>query len=169
MNARQTLRATLACGLVTLVAACGGGGGGDSTPPAPGTDVVVVTPTSMATFVSGYTGGLAALNTYAGLTSASFLDLFDTAFLDAGTSKTQVASNLSQEAVVVAASPDFPSFPMARLSDASITNCNATTQVCTLTGTLTNADADTTAVTFSTQVKVATDGKVRLLGDQSNG
>jgi lipopolysaccharide export system protein LptA len=53
---------------------------------------------------------------------------------------------------------------MASLSEVSIDACDAN-NVCTLTGTLTNSDADTTSVTFTTQVKI-TDGKVRLYGDQ---
>jgi hypothetical protein len=39
--------------------------------------------------------------------------------------------------------------------------------VCTLTGTLTNADADATAVPFSTQV-VLESGNYRVLGDQKS-
>jgi hypothetical protein len=46
----------------------------------------------------------------------------------------------------------------------TISGCDAA-NVCTLTATLTNADADTTTVSFTTRVSFS-NNKFRLLGDQ---
>jgi hypothetical protein len=142
-------------GLVALLSACGGGSG------TPSTD-------KQNTFISDYSNGLKVLNTYAGLTSSAFLDLFDATFLDSGITKPLLSASLAQEAAAAAASPDLPSFPMAGISNASISACD-TSNVCTLTGTLSNNDVDTsvdntTSITFTTRVKFI-DGKYRLLGD----
>lgn len=142
--------------LAALLTACGGGS--NSGPVSP------LTSTNKQAFATAYNSGLGALGSYAGLTDTSFLDLFDGAFLDAGYAKTDVTANLEQESAAMATAPDLSLYPMASLSAVSIDGCNAN-NVCTLTGTLTNSDADTTALTFTTQVKV-TDGKVRLYGDQ---
>jgi hypothetical protein len=142
--------------LAVLLTACGGGS--NSSPVSP------LTSTNKQAFAAAYNSGLGALGSYAGLTNASFLDLFDGTFLDAGYAKTDVAANLAQESAAMAIAPDLSLYPMASLSGVSIDACDAN-NVCTLTGTLTNSDADTTSVTFTTQVKIS-DGKVRLYGDQ---
>jgi len=161
MNERLSCRVAAVCGLVAMLGACGGGSDAPSTDVASNVD-------KQNTFVSDYTQGLKTLSAYAGLASASFLDLFDATFLDAGNTKPLVSASLAQEAVAMAASPDLPSFPMAALSAASISACDSS-NVCTLTGTLSNNDVDasvdnTTAITFTTRVKYS-DGKFRLLGD----
>ncbi|NCV25249.1 MAG: hypothetical protein EBW58_03355, partial [Betaproteobacteria bacterium] len=58
--------------------------------------------------------------------------------------------------------------PQVTLANASVTDCVGTTQgdlICTLSGTLSNQDADVTSVQFTTQLRMA-DGKLRLYGDQ---
>jgi hypothetical protein len=150
-------------GLVALLGACGGGSNAPSTDTATNAD-------KQNTFIADYTNGLKVLNTYAGLTSTVFVDLFDATFLDAGNTKPLVSASLAQEAAAAAASPDLPSFPMAGLSTASISACDAS-NVCTLTGTLSNNDVDTsvdntTSIIFTSRVKYS-DGKFRLLGDGS--
>jgi hypothetical protein len=147
--------------LVALLSACGGGSGSANPNSATNTD-------KQTTFIADYTDGLKTLNTYAGLTSAAFLDLFDATFLDSGNTKPLLSTGLAQEAAAAAASPDLPSFPIVGLSTASISACD-TSNVCTLTGTLSNNDVDTsaentTSITFTTRVKYS-DGKFRLLGD----
>ena len=162
INARQLYRTALASSLLGLLTACGGGSDGDPVPvTTAATDTV-----KQAAFAADLTGGLSALGTYGGLTSASFVDLFDDAFLDAGYTKSEVRGNLAQEATAVTIAPDLSSFPMAMLSAVSISDCSAS-GICTLTGTLTNSDADTTAVTFTTQVKYV-NGKFTLYGDQKS-
>ena len=163
MQARSSLRLALAGGLLALLAACGDDSSSSSTP-APAPASTAPTAAQQTAFATDYTGGVNALGGFGGLTSTAFVDNFDDAFLDAGYTKAQVRDNLAQEAAAMAISPDLSSFPMGQLSDVTITACDAS-GVCTLTATLTNSDADATAVTFTTQVKVS-NGKVRLYGDQ---
>ena len=164
MNKKSIYRAAWAGVVLASLSACGGG---DSSTPS--TDVAT-NAGKQSSFVADYTQGLKVLNSYAGLTSAAFLDLFDASLLDAGNTKSLLSASLAQEAAAMAASPDLPSFPMAALSTASISACDAS-NVCTLTGTLSNNDVDasadnTTAITFTSRVKYS-DGKFRLLGDGS--
>jgi hypothetical protein len=148
--------------VLALLAACGGGGdGGGSAAPSAG---AAPTENDKAVFATNFGAGLNALKTYAGQTSAAFLDLFDDAFLDAGYTKAQLRNNLSQEAAATALGVDVSSFPGVTLSAVTITACDAA-NVCTLTATLTNADADTTTVSFTTRVSFS-NSKFRLLGDQ---
>lgn len=166
MNAPKFLKLALAGSLISLLAACGGGD-----------DDVASDADAQSSFISAYTSGLDALGSYAGLVSSSFRDLFDAGYADSGVTKSDVVAALDSEVAISQTSPDFvyPAFPMAKLSKASIGNCDAATKICTLTGTLRNSDADPTGadasavteVTFSTQVRYDASGKVRLLGDQS--
>ena len=165
MYVHSSLRVALAGGLLALLAACDDDSSSSSTPaPAPAPASTAPTAAQQTAFATDYTGGVNALGGYSGLTSTAFVDNFDDAFLDAGYTKAQVRDNLAQEAAASAISPDLSSFPTGQLSDMAITNCDAS-GVCTLTATLTNSDADATAVTFTTQVKIS-NGKVRLYGDQ---
>jgi hypothetical protein len=151
------IRTSLAgLGLMALLSACGGGGSS-------GTFQASTAVTT--SFASAYTAGLSGLTAFAGLNSTTLADLFDNAFLDSGSTKADVVAALQSEAQAAATSPDFPSFAQITISDISITNCVAATQVCTLSGTLTNKDVDTTSVPFTTQVKLS--DKARLFGDQS--
>jgi hypothetical protein len=144
-------------GMLALLSACGGGDGGstETTPSA----------TATSSFVTSYSTGLSGLSSFAGLNSSAVADVFDSAFLDSGSTKSDVVSALQSEAQAAAVSPDFPSFSQVALSNVTISNCDAATQVCILSGTLTNSDVDTTSVPFTTQVKLS--DKVRLYGDQS--
>lgn len=151
------IRNTIAgIGMLALLSGCGGGDSpGNPNPSAEATNA----------FSSAYSGGLASLTSFAGLTSTALADVFDAAYLDSGSSKADVVAALQSEAQAVAVSPDFPSFAQLSLSNVSISNCDATTKICTLTATLTNSDVDTVSVPFTTQVKLS--DKVRLYGDQS--
>lgn len=159
MNKRPSLRLAAAGALFSMLAACGGGSGGSTAGSSGDT-------AQQNAFITAYTNGLKALNTYTGLVSSSFVDLFSDTFLDAGYTKSLVRDNLAAEAVATAVAPDLSLFPMVNLSDVAITNCNAA-NVCTLTATATNTDADTTAVTFTTQVQYI-NGKFQLYGDQGS-
>jgi hypothetical protein len=134
--------------------ACGGGGSstagsGDS-----------------SAFAASYAANLSQLSTAAVLTSPALQDQFSTNYLDAGTTKTQVVAALNQDAAAIGADSSFSLFPMGSLTDVSVSNCNSA-NVCTLTGTLTNADADSTSVPFATQI-VLENGTWRLYGDQQS-
>ena len=144
--------------LAVLLSACGGGGD-DGPPPAAATNGA-----TQSDFFAAYGNGLGALNTSAGLTSTAFADTIDDGFVDAGYTKPVLRDNLAQEAAALAVSSELSSFPMVSLANPIISNCNAA-DVCTLTATIVNADADTTAVSFTTQVKFSA-GKLRLYGDQ---
>jgi hypothetical protein len=162
----SSLRLTVVAGLLAALAACGDGNDPivtGTTPPTGGSSTTL-TAAQQSAFVSDYGNGVAALNTYAGLTSTSFLDLFDDGFLDAGYNKPSLRANLAQEATARSTTPDL-AFPGVTLSGMTISNCNAA-GVCTLTATVTNADVDSTATTFTTLVKLQ-DGKVRVYGDQT--
>jgi hypothetical protein len=163
MQPGQRFRFLIASSVLAVLAACGGGGDGGGSASTP-TGSATPTENDKAVFATDFGAGLNALKTYAGQTSAAFLDLFDDAFLDAGYTKAQVRNNLSQEAAATALGVDVSSFPGVTLSAVTITACDAA-NVCTLTATLTNADADTTTVSFTTRVSFS-NSKFRLLGDQ---
>ena len=135
-------------GSTALLAACGGSN-----------------PTEQEVFASKVTPAFASLGTATGLTSTSVVDLFDVKFLDGGTTKSDVKASLDGSAAALADAPDASLFPLATISDIAITNCDSN-NVCTLNGTLSNADADRTDVTFTTKVKLA-NGTYLFLGDQS--
>lgn len=164
MNVPKLLKVAFVGSLISMLAACGGGDGDVTNDTAARTD-----------FISSYTAGLDTLGSYGGLVSVAFRNLFDSGFAEGGVTNSQVTAALDGEAYALQASPDVPAFPMAKLSKASIDNCDAVTKICTLTGTLGNSDADPTGadasavteVTFTTQVRYGDDSKIRLLGDQS--
>jgi hypothetical protein len=135
-----------------VLTACGGGGG-NPPPPAPA-----------AAAAPSYPDTLAQLNTASGLTSSALAAVFDAAYLDSGMTKAQVLDALGQEAAAMGASPEHSLFPQVALSNVSLTGCDSN-NVCTLNGTLLNADGDGTSVDFSTRV-VNSNGGYRLLGDQ---
>lgn len=145
----KKLQGALALAAAGLVAACGGGGG--STP--------------AQEFAQNFSASVQAMASPGGLTSAALLDLFAGTYLDAGMTKDQLTAALRADAAALASTPEFSLFPLAFLTDVTLTNCDAQ-NVCTLNGTLTNSDADTTSVPFSAKVQVA-NNTVRLLGDQS--
>jgi hypothetical protein len=172
MNAPKLLKVAVVGSLISILAACGGG---DSDVVVGGVGDVTNDTAARSGFISSYTAGFDVLNSYGGLVSVAFRDLFDSGFAEGGVTKSQITAALDGEAYALQASPDFPTFPMAKLSKASIGNCDAVTKICTLAGTLSNSDADPTGadasavteVTFTTQVRYGDDSKIRLLGDQS--
>lgn len=122
-------------------------------------------PSTEEAFTSRLTPALASLSTAAGLASSSVLELFDASYLDGGATKADVKAALESNAAALAASPDASLFPLLSITNVSVTGCDAN-NVCTLSGTLSNADADTTDVAFTTKVKLAY-GSYVFLGDQS--
>lgn len=131
-----------------------GCGGGDSSP------------TSIETFKSAYASSLAALNSPAVLAGASVQDLFDTKFLDSGFTRADIVAALNSEGSAIQNASDYSSIPQVTLVNATVSDCvSGPEYLCTLTGTLTNGDADTTSIPFTTKLRFA-DGKLRLYGDQ---
>ena len=156
---KSSLRALLgAVAAASVLAACGGGG---SSSPALTTDAN----TTPGTGATTYAALLSQLSTPAGLASAQAASVFHDDYLDSGMTKPQVVEALGQEGAALSAVPGHSLFPQAALSDVQVTGCDAN-NVCTLTGTLLNSDADSTSVQFSTKV-VNSNGTYRLLGDQS--
>lgn len=153
---KSSLRVLLAAlAAASALAACGGGGSSPDVPTAP------------ATGAATYATLLSQLSTPAGLTSSQAASVFDDNYLDSGMTKPQVIDALGKEGVALAGVAEHSLFPQASLSDVQVSGCD-TNNVCTLTGTLVNSDADSTSVQFSTKV-VNNNGTYRLLGDQSRG
>lgn len=154
---KSSLRALLgALAAAAALAACGGGGGSS---PAGSTDV------SSGTGATTYAALLSQLNTPAGLAGSRADAVFHDDYLDSGMTKPQVIDALAKEGAALSASSEHSLFPQAALSDVQVTGCDAN-NVCTMTGTLLNSDADNTSIQFSTKV-VNSNGTYRLLGDQS--
>ncbi|GAC1603231.1 MAG: hypothetical protein NVS3B2_07560 [Ramlibacter sp.] len=132
----------------TGLAACGGSDGPD--------------PLAGAT---SYANAIAQANSAAGLNSTALQSSFATGYLDAGMTQAQLVDALGKDAAAFA-TPGYSGQPLVGLTDVAVSACTES-NVCTITGTLTNADADTTAVPFSTQI-VLENGSYRVLGDQKS-
>lgn len=115
-------------------------------------------------FLAKFNAGLSALGTAGTIAGSAVADVFDENYLDMGAKKADLVAALSATSQAAGANPDLSLFPMAQVTNATLTGCDSDT--CTLNGTITNSDADTTAVDFSTKVKVV-NGVVYLYGDQS--
>ena len=153
MISKRVFSSSIVLSAVLTLSACGGG----ST-----TIDLQAVATEFSTKVSS---NLSALTTSAGLKSQALLDLFDDKFLDGGVTKAALVDLLGINSTTLGTNPELSLFPMATVSNAKVT-CGDT-NICTLTGTLTNSDADTTSVDFSTKVLVNTRG-VFFYGDQSS-
>jgi hypothetical protein len=135
------------------LSACGGSSSGSSS----------TTPTS--DFNSNLQTSVSTASTSSGLTSTTTTDLIDTAYKDSGNTKTAQVAYLQAEAAAITANTDLSGFVGYTVSNVQITNCDSN-NVCTMTATLTNTDADTTTADITTKVKQGADGKYRLYGDQ---
>lgn len=156
MNPQRIFLVVAALSAATLLAACGGGGGSVSSP----------TGAELAdSFTAKYSSGLLATNTSAGLSTAAVADSFDAAYLDAGLKKADVLATLSLNSQTLGTNPELSLFPVSSVSKGVVSNCDAN-NICTFSATLTNADADSTVVDFTTKVKIV-NGSLYLYGDQS--
>lgn len=155
MKARLVSHLVLGVSLATLLSACGS----DAAPPASSAKI--------DDFVAQYNRQLASVTA---MNTAEFADLIDDQFLDAGYNKAQMLANLKADAAAQADStngiPSDQIFPLLAIKDASVSNCNDATGVCTLTATYVNPDADATSATMSVPVHWGKDGHFRLYGDQ---
>ena len=138
---------SLAISLAVSLAACGGGS--DKTGAA----------------VSTFNATLSNLSNVAGLSSPATLASFDASYMDAGYTRAMLVAELAANADALQTNPDLSLFPGGTLSNVVIAGCDIK-NVCTMTATLTNSDADVTAVDFSTKV-VLSNGTYLLLGDQA--
>ena len=115
--------------------------------------------------VSTFNATLSNLSTEAGLASPATLASFDASYMDAGYTRAMLIADLAANADALKTNPDLSLFPGGTLSNVVIAGCDIK-NVCTMTATLTNSDADVTAVDFSTKV-VLSNGTYFLLGDQA--
>jgi hypothetical protein len=156
MNHRHTFFAVFALGAATFLTACGGGSGSVSSP-----TVAELTDS----LVSRYNSGLSAMGTSTALAAGAVADSFDTAYLDAGFKKTDLLASLTLNAQTLGTNPELSLFPTSSVSKGVVSNCDAN-NICTFSGTLTNSDADSTSIDFTTKVKNV-NGALYLYGDQS--
>jgi hypothetical protein len=149
----QAVKPLLVASLLAALSACGGSDN-NSNPTTPTSD-----------FNSNLQTSVATAATSAGLTSATTTDLIDAAYKDSGNTRTSQLAYLQAEATAITANTDLSGFVGYTVSNIQISNCESN-NVCTMTATLTNTDADTTTADITTKVKQGTDGKYRLYGDQ---
>lgn len=140
----------LAIGMSVVLAACGGSSS---------------VPVNASITASALNAMLGNLSTAAGLSSRETLASFDASYADAGYTLAMLVADLAANAEALKTVPDFSLFPGGTLSNVVIDGCDIK-NVCTMTATLTNSDADVTAVNFSTKVKFSGDSYL-LLGDQA--
>lgn len=138
--------------VVSLVTACGGG------------DSAVADP--RATFAAAFASNIAALTTTAALQGTALLDLVDSTFLDGGYTKSQMADNFAKDAASLSGAAAVSLFPGVTITNPQVI-CEGNATVCTFSGTISNADADTTETTFTTPV-IFSNGAYRLRGDQAS-
>jgi hypothetical protein len=150
MITKPVFSSSLVLSAVLTLSACGGGS-------------TIDLQVAAAEFSTKFSSYLSALTSSAGLTSKALPDLFDEKYLDGGFTKVDLLNSLNANSTTLGTNPELSLFPMATVTNAKI-SCGDTG--CTLTGTITNSDADTTSVDFSTKVLVNTRG-VFLYGDQS--
>jgi hypothetical protein len=155
MKARLASHLALGASLLVLLSACGS----DAAPPA--------STASIDSFVANYNRSLASVSN---MGATTFADLIDDEFLDSGYTKAQMLANVKADAAALADTgngiPADQVFPLLTIKDASVSNCNDNTSVCTLTATYVNPDADATSATVTVPVRWGKDGQFRLYGDQ---
>jgi hypothetical protein len=153
MISKRVFSSSIVLSTLLTLSACGGG------------STTIDLQATATDFSARVSSSLSALTSSAGLKSQALLDLFDEKFLDGGFTRADLVSLLSTNATTLETNPELSLFPMATVTNAKVT-CGDT-NICTLTGTITNSDADTTSVDFSTKVLVNTRG-VFFYGDQSS-
>jgi hypothetical protein len=156
MISKKVFPYSLILSAVLTLSACGGTG-------VSGAAYLEAAATNFSTNMSSL---ISALTTSAGLNSKTLTDLFNTKYLDGGFTKADLVTSLTDNATALGTTPELSLFPLAAISNTKLTGCDSN-DICTLTGTLTNSDADTTSIDFSTKV-IDDSGVVYLYGDQSS-
>jgi len=154
MISKRVFSSSLILSTVLTLSACGGGSNAID---------LEVAVTQFSTIMSS---ALADLASSTGLNSKALPNLFDEKFLDQGLTKADIVNTLAANATALGTSPELSLFPMASVTNPKLTGCD-NNNICNLTGTLTNSDADTTTVDFSTKV-IVLGGVVYFYGDQSS-
>lgn len=119
--------------------------------------------TDLSTKIGTY---LSELTSSAGFNTKNLPNLFAEKFLDGGFTKADLVNSLTANSTALESNPELSLFPIATVTNAKLSGCDSN-NICTLNGTLTNSDADTTSVEFSTKVLVSL-GVVYFYGDQSS-
>ena len=117
----------------------------------------------LSTKISSYMSELA---TSVGFNSKSLSNLFDEKFLDGGFTKADLVSSLTATTTALSTNPELSLFPMANITNSKVFGCD-NNGICSMSATLTNSDADTTSIDFSTKV-ILNAGVVYFYGDQSS-
>jgi len=144
---KVSYQSAVAVAVLGLVAACGGGGGGK---------------TSMEVLSDKLSTALSSLSTTASLTASQISDLFDSSYKEDGVDLATLKANNDADNL---AKDSVDGFPSGTLSNIKIANCDSK-NICDMTADLTNTDADTTIVTFTTKV-ISSNGSYKLYGNQS--
>jgi hypothetical protein len=153
MISKRVFSSSLILSTVLTLTACGGSSGIDIE-------------SAVTEFSSKITTALADLASSTGLNSKALPNLFDEKFLDQGLTKADIVNSLTANATALGTSPELSLFPMVSVTNSKLSGCD-NNNICNLTGTLTNSDADTTTVDFSTKV-IVLGGVVYFYGDQSS-
>ena len=155
--------ARVAVGLVASItlAACGGGNGFAGNAQLDANASVFA-----ADFANRVNRMVLGLGTVSGLKDSSILALFDSKYLDAGYTKATLAVDMAANSEALTANSDLSLFPSGTVSNVVIGSCDSQ-NVCTLSATLTNSDADVTEVNFTTKV-ISTGNGFVFYGDQNN-
>ena len=119
--------------------------------------------TDLSTKIGTY---LSELTSSAGFNTKALPNLFAEKYLDGGFTKADLENSLTANSTALGTNPGLSLFPIATVTNAKLSGCDSN-NICTLNGTLTNSDADTTSVDFSTKVLVSL-GVVYFYGDQSS-
>jgi hypothetical protein len=119
--------------------------------------------TDLSTKIGTY---LSELTSSAGFNTKALPNLFAEKYLDGGFTKADLENSLTANSTALGTNPELSLFPIATVTNAKLSGCDSN-NICTLNGTLTNSDADTTSVDFSTKVLVSL-GVVYFYGDQSS-
>lgn len=154
MNACQIFNLCALTAMMSTLAACGS----NDTPKA--------STTPITSFVASYNQTLASVQT---LNTATFSDLIDDAFLDAGYTKAQMLDNIKQDNDALAANPTLLAadslYPMFSIEDAVLSQCDDNSGICQLTASYVNVAPDASRASTVVPVRFK-DGKFRLYGDQ---
>lgn len=153
MITKRVFSSSLILSAALTISACGGSGTLD----------LEAAATDLSTKISSY---MSELSSSVGLNSKALANLFDDKFLDSGFTKADLVSSLAANTTALSTTSDLSLFPMANITNSKVFGCD-NNGICSMSATLTNSDADTTSIDFSTKVIVIS-GVVYFYGDQSS-
>ena len=142
----------IAAVLFSLLTACGS------------TDSPKASSASTTSFIASYKQGLISV---VGMNTSGFTELFDDSFLDAGYTKSQLVENLKQDSINLTSLDADQVFPLLTIEDATVSQCDDSTGICTLTASYVNKAPDSNKTSISVQIRYK-DGQFRIYGDQKS-